>query len=46
MTAFSARLTDVEWAVLQPLIPANRPGGRPPKHTRRAVLDATLYVAR
>ena len=46
MTAFPARLTDAEWAVLQPLIPANRPGGRPPKHARRAVLDAILYVVR
>ena len=46
MTAYPARLTDAEWAVLEPLIPANRPGGRPPKHARRAVLDAILYVVR
>ena len=44
MTAFPARLTDAEWAVLRTLIPANRPGGRPPKHTRRAILDAIIYV--
>ena len=46
MTAFPARLTDAEWAVLEPLIPANRPGGRPPKHTRRSILDAIVYVVR
>ena len=46
MTAFPARLTDAEWAVLEPLIPANRPGGRPPKWTRRQVLDAIVYVVR
>ena len=46
MAAFPARLTDAEWAVLEPLIPPNRPGGRPPKHTRRAVLDAIIYVVR
>jgi len=45
-TAFPARLTDAEWAVLEPLIPPNRPGGRPPKHTRRAILDAIIYVVR
>ena len=46
MTAFPARLTDAEWAVLEPLIPPNRPGGRPPKHTRRAILDAIVSVVR
>ena len=46
MTAFPARLTDAEWAVLEPLIPANRPGGRPLKRTRRSVLDAIVYVVR
>ena len=46
MTAFPVRLTDAEWAVLEPLIPANRPGGRPPKHTRRSILDAIVYVVR
>lgn len=46
MTAFPARLTDEVWAVLRPLVPANRPGGRPPKYTRRALVDAILYVVR
>src|SRR5687768_10680759 len=46
MTAFPVRLTDAEWAVLEPLVPALKGGGRPPKYTRRAVLDAIVYVAR
>lgn len=46
MTAFPARLTDDLWAVLEPLVPANKPGGRPPKYTRRALVDAILYAVR
>jgi putative transposase len=45
-TEFQARLTDAEWAVLEPLVPANKPGGRPPKYTRRAILDAIRYAVR
>jgi transposase len=45
-TAFPARLTDAEWAVLEPLVPAHVPGGSKPKYTRRAVMDAILYAVR
>ena len=45
-TEYPARLTDAEWAVLEPLVPANKPGGRPPKYTRRDLVDAILYVVR
>jgi transposase len=45
-TAFPARLTDEHWAILEPLVPALRGGGRPPKYTRRAILDAILYAVR
>jgi transposase len=45
-TAFPARLTDAQWAVLEPLVPALRGGGRPPKYTRRAILDAIVYAVR
>jgi transposase len=31
-------LTDAEWAILEPLIPVPKPGGRPPKWTRRLAL--------
>jgi len=30
-TIFPARLTDEQWAILQPLVPAGKPGGRPLK---------------
>jgi len=46
MTTFPARLTDAEWSVLEPLVPANKPGGRPPKYSRRAILEAIVYVVR
>jgi transposase len=39
-------LTDAEWAILEPLVPAPRPGARPPKHERREVVNAILYVLR
>jgi putative transposase len=43
---YPSDLTDAEWAVLAPLVPAPKPGGRPPKHARREVVDAILYVLR
>jgi len=39
-------LTDAQWAILEPYVPPPRPGGRPPKHTRRELVDAMLYVLR
>jgi len=39
-------LTDRQWAILAPLIPAGKPGGRPLKHPRREIVDALLYVLR
>ena len=44
--AYPHDLTDAEWAILEPLVPAPRPGGRPPKHARREVVNAILYVLR
>jgi hypothetical protein len=43
-TEFPARLTNAEWAVLEPLGQANWPGGRPPKYARRAILDAVAHA--
>lgn len=41
-------MTDAEWAVIEPLLPApacQRPaGGRPEKHHRRDIIDAIRYV--
>jgi transposase len=43
-------LTDAEWALLEPLLPAAGntmgKGGRPEKHCRRLVLDAIFYLVR
>jgi len=39
-------LTDREWALLAPLIPAPKPGGRPALHDRRELVDAMLYLVR
>src|SRR2546430_17204441 len=44
--AFPARRTDAEGAVLEPLVPPLKGGGRPPKYTRRAILDAIRYAVR
>ena len=44
--AYPTDLTDAQWAVLEPLVPPPRPGGRPPKHPRRDLVDAMLDVPR
>jgi transposase len=38
--------SDEQWALIEPLLPEVKTGGRPEKHPRRAVLDAILYVVR
>jgi transposase len=45
-SAFPARLTDEQWAIVEALVPANKPGGRPPKYTRPELLDAMIYAVR
>jgi transposase len=39
-------LTDQEWAILEPLIPKAKPGGRPRTVDMREVMNAILYVLR
>ncbi len=39
-------LSDAEWMILEPLIPAAKSGGRPPKWTRRQILDGIFYLVR
>jgi putative transposase len=36
-------LTDAEWQLLAPLIPAAKPGGRPAIHDRRELVNAMAY---
>jgi putative transposase len=39
-------LSDAEWALLEPLIPAPKLGGRPTLHSRREICNAILYQLR
>src|SRR5215217_5088101 len=39
-------LTDRQWRLLEPLVPAAKPGGRPRSADMREVIDAILYVLR
>jgi putative transposase len=39
-------LSDAEWRILEPLIPAPKPGGRPPTWTRRQILNGIFYLVR
>ncbi len=36
-------LTDSQWAILEPLIPDAKPGGRPRKAYKRRIVEAILY---
>lgn len=38
--------TDKEWAILEPLIPAAKPGGRPQEIARREIVNGIVYVLR
>jgi putative transposase len=38
-------LTDAEWAVVSPLVPPSRAGGRPRTSDMREVMNAILYIA-
>jgi transposase len=39
-------LSDAEWAILEPLVPAPKPGGRPALHARREIINGIRYVLR
>jgi len=42
---YPSDLRDGEWALIEPMIPAARGGGRPRTTCLRAVMDAILYIA-
>ncbi|WP_416385426.1 transposase [Streptomyces sp. NRRL B-1677] len=44
--AYPTDLSDPEWVVLEPLVPPPTPGGHPPKHSRRELIDALAYWVR
>jgi transposase len=41
-----ADLTDAQWAVLEPLLPAGRKPGRPPTWTKRQLIDGIRWRVR
>src|SRR6516165_1605876 len=43
---YASDLTDAEWALIEPHMPAGKRLGRPRKTRLRGVLDAILYIAR
>jgi putative transposase len=43
---YPSDLTDEQWALIEPHIPAAPPGGRPRKTDMRDVVDAILYILR
>ncbi|MBA4068007.1 MAG: IS5/IS1182 family transposase [Isosphaera sp.] len=43
---YPSDLTNAQWKLSAPLIPAARPGGRPRKYDTREVVNALLYVNR
>ena len=43
---YPSDMTDDEWAILEPLIPSSKPGGRPRSADMREVTNAIFYVLR
>src|ERR1043166_1696008 len=43
---YPSDLTDDQWAILEPWIPAALPGGRPRKTDMREVVNAIFYLTR
>jgi putative transposase len=44
--AYASDLTDEQWELIEDLIPASRPGGRPRTVSMREVVNAILYLTR
>jgi transposase len=44
--AYTTDLSDTQWALIAPLIPEAKPGGRPRKATTRELVEAILYALR
>ena len=43
---YPSDLTDAQWKVLEPLIPAVKSGGRNAIYTRREIVNALLFITR
>jgi putative transposase len=44
--AYPSSLTAAEWKLIEPLVPGPKFFGRPPRYSKRAILDAIFYVVR
>ena len=44
--AYPSDLSDAEWALLEPVVPAPKRGGRPARWSRREIVNGILYVVR
>jgi putative transposase len=44
--AYASDLSDQEWAILEPLIPSAKPGGRPRSVDMRQILNGIFYLLR
>jgi putative transposase len=45
-TPYPSDLTDAQWQLIEPLLPAAKPGGRPRKYALRAIVNALFYLNR
>ena len=43
---YPSDLTDAQWAVLEPLVPASKHGGRPRTVDMREIINTILYLNR
>lgn len=43
---YATDLTDREWVIVEPLVPAAKPGGRPCRWERREILNGIFYALR
>src|SRR5258707_7189064 len=46
MNLYASDLSDAEWAILEPLIPPAKPGGRPRSVNMRQILNGIFYMLR
>ncbi len=44
--SYPTDLTDTEWAIMEPLIPPAKPGGRPRAADMREIMNSIFYVLR
>jgi transposase len=44
--SYSTDLSDAEWQILEPLLPPEKPGGRPRRYPMREIIHAIQYILR